>query len=50
MTEHGLVGWHYHERDLITPVEFPDNSHVDVRQKAEFTRLLTAALRRRDIS
>ena len=47
ITEYDLVGWHYRESDAITALELPDNSHVDARQKVEYTRLLLAELKGR---
>ena len=47
IAEYDLVGWHYRESDVFTALELPDNSHVDARQKAEYTRLLLMELKGR---
>jgi len=41
------VGWHYRESNVFSALELPDQSHVDARQKAEYTRLLLMDLKRR---
>lgn len=47
ITEYDLRGSHYRESDVFKTLELPDNSHVDARQKAEYTRLLLAELKGR---
>ena len=47
ITEYNLVGWHYRESNVFSAIELPDQSHVDARQKAEYTRLLLMDLKRR---
>ena len=49
ITEYDLRGWHYLESDVFKTLELPDNSHVDARQKAEYTRLLLAELKGRGL-
>lgn len=49
ITEYDLRGWHYRESDVLTALELPDNSHVDARQKAEYTRLLLIELKGRGL-
>jgi hypothetical protein len=49
IAEYDLVGWHYRESDIFTALELPDNSHVDARQKAEYTRLLLMELKGRGL-
>ena len=49
ITEYDLRGWHYRESDVFKTLELPDNSHVDARQKAEYTRLLLMELKRRGL-
>ena len=49
ITEYDLRGWHYLESDVFKTLGLPDNSHVDARQKAEYTRLLLAELKGRGL-
>jgi hypothetical protein len=49
IAEYDLRGWHYRESDVFTALELPDNSHVDARQKAEYTRLLLMELKGRGL-
>ena len=49
ITEYDLRGWHYLESDVFKTLELPDNSHVDARQKAEYTRLLLVELKGRGL-
>ncbi len=49
ITEYHLVGWHYRQSEALIALELPDNSHIDARQKAEYTRLLLMDLKGRGI-